>query len=116
MDDDYVDGFFGGSDCFDGVDVGVEGQFFVEGDNGGGVFFDGGGGGVNSIEKIVIVVLESLDGFFGQSNVGFFKGFLVGVEVDKVEFQIQRGREGFEDMVISGDDFFVDVIIGDEVL
>ena len=85
-DDDEVDGGFGGEGSFDGADVGVEVEFFAEGDDGGGVaWYLLCGGADGSEEGAVTFFLEGLDGFVREGDACLLEGFVAGGEVDEGE-------------------------------
>jgi hypothetical protein len=46
----------------------------------------------------------------------FLEGFPARFVVAEVEFQAERGGEGFEDAPAGGDDFAADAVAGDEAL
>lgn len=95
-DDDEVDWGFGIEGRFNGADVGVEVEFFAEGDDGGGVagdFFCGGADG--SEEGAVTFFLEGLDGFVREGDACLLEGFVAGGEGDEGEGEVGGGGYGF---------------------
>lgn len=114
-DNDHVDGLGGGQDGLDGADVGIEVEALSEGDNGRGVALDGVGGRADGAEeRALALVAQDIDGGIGEGRAGLFKGLEAGLEVDKVEFELERGGESFEDAAAGGDDFLADAVTGDE--
>lgn len=114
-DNDHVDGLGGGHDGLDGTDVGVEVEALSEGDNGRGVALDGVGGRADGAEeRALALVAQDIDGGVGEGRAGLLKGLEAGLEVDKVELELERGGESFEDAAAGGDDFLADAVTGDE--
>lgn len=114
-DNDHVDGLGGGHDGLDGAHVGVEVELLAEGDDGGRVALDGLGGRADGAEEgAIALILEHLDGLVGQGGAGLLKGLEAGLEVDKVELEVERSGEGLEDAAASGDDLLADTVAGNE--
>lgn len=112
----YINSFVVCVDRFYRMNIGVQIEFFVQSDDGRRVVFDGvswGGDGVE--ESVIVVFVEGVDCFVGEGGVGFFEGFEIGLQWGEVEFKVEGGGEGFEEVVVGGDDFFVDVVVRDEV-
>ena len=94
-DDDEVDRGFGGEGSFHGADVGVEVEFFTEGDDGGGVacyLFCRGADG--SEEGAVTFFLKRFDGSVGEGDACLLKCFVAGGEVDEGEFEVEGAGYG----------------------
>ena len=89
-DDDEVDWRFGGEGSFDGADVGVEVEFFAEGDDGGGVAcYLLCRGADCSEEGAVTFFLKRFDGSVGEGYACLLEGLEAGGEVDEGEFEVE---------------------------
>jgi hypothetical protein len=73
-----------------------------------------GGRADGAEEGALALVAQHIDGGVGQGRAGLLKGLEAGLEVDKVELELERGGEGFEDAAAGGDDFLADAVTGDE--
>lgn len=112
---DHVDGLGGGHDGLDGADVCVEVEALAQGDNGRRVALDGVGGRADGAEEgALALVAQDVDGGVGQRGARLLKGLEAGLEVDKVELELERRRERLEDAAAGGDDFLADAVTGDE--
>lgn len=114
-DNDHVNGLDGRPDGLDGSDVGVQVELLAQGDNRGGVALDGLGGGAHGTEESAITLaLEDLDGLVRKSGPGLLEGLEAGLEVDKVELEVEGSRESFEDSAAGRNDFLADTVTGDQ--
>lgn len=73
-----------------------------------------GGRADGAEERALALVAQHVDGGIGQGGASLLKGLEAGLEVDKVELELERGGEGFEDATAGGDDFLADAVTGDE--
>lgn len=112
---DHVDGLGGVHDRLDGAHVCVEVEALAQGDDGRRVALDGVRGRADGAkERALALVAQHIDGRVGQGRAGLLKGLEAGLEVDKVELELERGGQGFEDAAAGGDDFLADAVTGDE--
>lgn len=112
---DHVDGLGGVQDGLDGAHVCVEVEALAQGDDGRRVALDGVGGRADGAEeRALALVAQHIDGGVGQGRAGLLKGLEAGLEVDKVELELERRGERLEDAAAGGDDFLADAVTGDE--
>jgi hypothetical protein len=73
-----------------------------------------GGRADGAEEGALALVAQDVDGGVGQRGARLLKGLEAGLEVDKVELELERRRERLEDAAAGGDDFLADAVTGDE--
>lgn len=73
-----------------------------------------GGRADGAEERALALVAQDIDGGIGEGRARLLKGLEAGLEVDKVELELERGGESFEDAAAGGDDFLADAVTGDE--
>ena len=114
-DDDHVNGLGGAQDGLDGADVGVEVEALAKGDNGRRVALDGVRRGADGAEEgAIALVAQDVDGGVGEGRARLLKGLEAGLEVDKVELEVEGRGQGLEEAAAGGDDFLADAVTGDE--
>jgi hypothetical protein len=65
-------------------------------------------------ERALALVAQHVDGGVRQGRARLLKGLEAGLEVDKVELELERRGQRFEEAAAGGDDFLADAVTGDE--
>lgn len=114
-DNDHINRLLGSSNGLYRTDIGVEVELLAQGNDGGGVSLDGlGRGGDGAEEGAVALLLQDVDSPVGEGGASLLESLEAGLEVYKVELEVEARGESFEDATTGGNDFLADAITGDE--